>query len=208
MRYSQLIAASILLLGTSTMNAADNKSQKATSVAKATFAGGCFWCMQPPLDAQAGVISTVVGYEGGNTEHPTYEEVSSGRTGHLEAIEVVYDPKKVTYNQLLDIFWRQIDPTQVGGQFADHGSQYVTAVFYHNEEQKKAAELSKKNLNDSGLFDKPIVTAVLPAKTFWPAEEYHQKYYLKKTLHYKLYKQGSGREAFIEKKWGKDTLKH
>ncbi len=189
------------------MSAAE-KIQKTTSVAKATFAGGCFWCMQPPFDAHPGVISTVVGYSGGTKENPTYEEVTTGHTGHLEAIEVTYDPQKVSYAELLDIFWRQIDPTQDDGQFADRGSQYETAIFYHTEEQKKAAEASKKNLSDSKLFDKPIVTGIAPAKKFWPGEEYHQKYYLKKTLHYKLYKQGSGREAFIEKKWGKDTLKH
>jgi methionine-S-sulfoxide reductase len=196
------IAVLIFLLGCLTMGSANAKYQKAT------FAGGCFWCMQPPFDALPGVISTVVGYSGGHVDHPTYEDVSTGHTGHLEAIEVVYDPAKVTYNQLLDVFWRQIDPTQADGQFVDRGSQYATAIFFHDDEQKKLAEASKKNLNDSKLFDKPIVTGVVPAKPFWPAEEYHQKYYVKKTFHYKLYKQGSGREAFIEKKWGPDATKH
>lgn len=183
------------------MGATSNKTKKAT------FAGGCFWCMQPPFDAKEGVISTVVGYSGGQTDNPTYEAVSTGRTGHLEAIEVTYDPQKVSFTELVDIFWRQIDPTQADGQFADRGQQYTSAIFYQDDEEKKIAELSKKNLVNSGLFDKPIVTAVLPVKKFWPAEEYHQKYYLKKTFHYKMYKQGSGREAFIERKWGKEPVK-
>jgi methionine-S-sulfoxide reductase len=173
-----------------------------TKLKKATFAGGCFWCLQPPFDAKNGVVMTYVGYEGGHKDNPTYEEVSTGRTGHLEATEITYDPKKVSYEELLDIFWRQIDPTQADGQFADRGSQYVTAIFYHDEEQKKIAEKSKKNLTDSKLFDKPIATAILPATKFWPAEEYHQKYYLKKTMHYRMYKKGSGREGYIERTWG------
>lgn len=174
----------------------------AVQLKKATFAGGCFWCMQPHFDALEGVRNTVVGYTGGKTDNPTYEEISTGKTGHYEAIEMDYDPAKVTYETLIETFWRTIDPTQADGQFADRGSQYMTAIFFHDESQKTAAEKAKKELGASGLFDKPIATKILPAAKFWPAEEYHQKYYQKKTFHYKMYSKGSGREGFIEKVWG------
>lgn len=170
---------------------------------KGTFAGGCFWCMQPVFDKLKGVKSTTVGYTGGTQKNPTYEEVSSGRTGHTEAIEVTYDPSEITYPELLDAFWQSIDPTDPRGQFADKGSQYRTGVFYHNEEQKKAALTSKEKLAQSGTFDGPVVTEITPAATFYPAEEYHQKYYLKNSGHYSLYKVGSGRQGFLEKVWGK-----
>ena len=168
---------------------------------KATFAGGCFWCMQSPFDSLPGVASTLVGYCGGQDPNPTYEAVCGGRTGHLEAIEVVYDETKVPYAKLLDTFWRQIDPTQADGQFGDRGSQYLTAIFYHDAEQKAEAEKSKRELGASGRFDKPIATAILPAAPFYPAEEYHQKYYEKKTAHYKMYRVGSGRQPFIDENW-------
>jgi peptide methionine sulfoxide reductase msrA/msrB len=168
---------------------------------KATFAGGCFWCMQAPFDATPGVLSTLVGYTGGRTENPTYEEVCGGDTGHAEAIEVVYDPAKVAYEKLLDVFWRQVDPTTPNRQFADAGTQYRTAVYYHDEQQRSAAEASKKALGQSGRFDQPIVTEIAPAQTFYPAEENHQKYYQKRTLHYEMYKKGSGRQDFIERVW-------
>lgn len=169
---------------------------------KATFAGGCFWCLQPVFDRTKGVLSTAVGYTGGQTENPTYEQVCSGNTGHAEAIEVVFDPAAVGYEKLLDIFWRQIDPTALNRQFADGGTQYRTAIFCHGEEQKRLALKSKEELAASGRFADPIVTEIVPAPKFYPAEEYHQKYYEKRTLHYKLYRAASGRDRFIEKNWG------
>lgn len=169
---------------------------------KATFAGGCFWCMESPFDKMKGVVSTTVGYTGGRTENPTYEEVSSGATGHAEAIEILFDPAQVSYAELLDVFWRLIDPTARNRQFADTGSQYRTAIFYHTEEQKRQAEESRARLAKSGKFTAPLVTEIVPASTFYPAEEYHQDYYLKNPLRYKLYFSGSGRESFLQSLWG------
>ena len=176
-----------------------------THLEKATFAGGCFWCMQPFFDHTKGVISTVVGYTGGHTENPTYEEVSSGETGHAESIEITYDPKIVTYEKLLDLFWHNIDPTAVNSQFVDEGTQYRSAIFYHNDEQKRIAEQSKAALAASGRFDKPIATEIVPATVFYPAEEYHQKYYEKSTANYNMYHDHSGREEFIDEHWGKNN---
>jgi methionine-S-sulfoxide reductase len=173
------------------------------SLKRAVFAGGCFWCMQPSFDRVAGVVTTTVGYTGGDKPDPSYEEVFSGRTGHVEAIEVIYDPAKVAYVQLLDIFWKSIDPTDPGGQFADKGSQYKTAVFFADEDEKRMAEDSRAELAASGKFKEPLATEVRPLKPFYPAEEYHQHYYLKNVLHYKMYKKGSGREDFITRTWGK-----
>ncbi len=170
---------------------------------KATFAGGCFWCMQPFLDHTKGVRSTVVGYTGGHTANPTYEEVSSGDTGHAEAIEITFDPKEVAYAHLLEVFFQNIDPTAVNSQFADHGTQYRTAVFYHGEAQKAAAEKAKADLAASGRFDGPIATEIVEATTFYPAEEYHQKFYQKSSMHYKIYSEGSGRHQYLDKVWGK-----
>lgn len=170
---------------------------------KATFAGGCFWCIQPVFDKRKGVVSTSVGYTGGTKEDPTYEEVSAGRTGHAEAIEVVYDPTQVSYAELLEAFWQSIDPTDPRGQFADKGSQYRTAIFFHHEEQKRLALESKEKLAKSSKFEEPIVTDIVPASKFYKAEEYHQKYYLKNAGHYYLYKKGSGREDFLKTVWGK-----
>lgn len=172
---------------------------------KATFAGGCFWCMQPPFDKLEGVVATTVGYSGGDEFNPTYEEVAYGRTGHYEAIEVVYDPKRVSYEKLLEVFWINIDPTQEDGQFADRGGHYMTAIIYHNEEQKKLAEKSKEDLEKSGKFSKPIVTFIEPFKSFYKAEDYHQNYYEKNPIHYNMYKKGSGRQGFINRMWGDET---
>jgi methionine-S-sulfoxide reductase len=169
---------------------------------KATFAGGCFWCMQPPFDGLQGVISTCVGYTAGLTPDPTYQAVCSGATGHAEAIEVVYDPKQISYAQLLEVFWRNIDPTASDRQFCDAGTQYRTAVFYHNEEQRRLAQASKDALERSGNFSRPIVTEILPAPTFYEAEDYHQDYYQKAPLRYGMYKRGSGREDFLHRVWG------
>ncbi|MBF0122949.1 MAG: peptide-methionine (S)-S-oxide reductase MsrA [Candidatus Omnitrophica bacterium] len=170
---------------------------------KAIFAGGCFWCMQPPFDQIPGVVETTVGYTGGRNPNPTYEEVSRGDSGHVEAIEVTYDPAATDFNQLLSIFWQTIDPTDTGGQFADQGTQYKSAIFYMDEGQKNLAEASKNILAASGRFKKPIATQILPAQPFYSAEEYHQKYYKKNVLHYNLYKKGSGREEFLKRTWEK-----
>lgn len=168
---------------------------------KATFAGGCFWCLQPPLDQLKGVKATVVGYTGGTKENPTGEEVYLGKTGHFEAIQVFYDHQEVSYETLLDTFWRQIDPTDAGGQFADRGRSYMTAIFYHTDEQKKQAEASKVALENEHRFPGEIVTQILPAAAFYPAEEYHQNYYKKEPEHYYYYSEGSGRKDFIRKNW-------
>jgi peptide methionine sulfoxide reductase msrA/msrB len=168
---------------------------------QATFAGGCFWCMEPPFEELEGVSEVVSGYMGGKKVNPTYKEVSSGRTGHREVIQVTYEPSKVTYEELLEVFWRQIDPTDSSGQFADKGSQYKTAIFYHTGEQKRLAEESKKRLEESGRFKKPVVTEILKASTFYKAEDYHQDYYKICPIKYAAYKKGSGRTKFIAEKW-------
>jgi len=177
----------------------------------ATFAGGCFWCMVTPFDEMPGIHKVVSGYTGGHKENPTYEEVCSGNTGHLEAVQITYDPEIFPYQKLLDLYWPQIDPTDDGGQFADRGASYRAAIFYHNDEQKRLAEQSKKELEESGRFKHPIVTQILPAAPFYPAEEYHQDFHKKNPLHYKRYRIGSGREAFIKNNWrdlpSKDDLK-
>ncbi|GGE29246.1 peptide-methionine (R)-S-oxide reductase [Pullulanibacillus camelliae] len=167
----------------------------------ATFAGGCFWCMVKPFDEQPGIHQVLSGYTGGRTENPTYEEVTTGETGHVEAVQITFDPNIFPYTKLLDIYWTQIDPTDEGGQFHDRGSSYKTAIFYHNEEQKQAAEASKQALEASGRFNKPIVVPILPAQTFYPAEDYHQDYYKKNPMHYERYHEGSGRRAFIDEHW-------
>lgn len=169
----------------------------------ALLAGGCFWCMQQPFDQVSGVVKTVVGYSGGDEPNPTYSQVSGHKTGHRESIEITYDPSKVSYDQLLDVFWHNINPTQADGQFADIGLSYQAAIFYSDDEQKKVAEASKEKLAASGKFQKPIVTEIIPAKKFYPAEEYHQKYYLKNPAEYDAYHVGSGRAGFLEKVWGK-----
>jgi peptide methionine sulfoxide reductase msrA/msrB len=169
--------------------------------ARATFAGGCFWCMEPPFEKMEGVKDVVSGYIGGHEKNPTYKSVSAGGTGHLEAVEVHYDPDKVAYADLLDVFWRQIDPTDGGGQFVDRGDQYLSAVFTHDEEQKRLALESREALGKSGRFDGPIVTAIRPAEPFTRAEEYHQDYYKKSPVRYKYYRWGSGRDQFLKKAW-------
>lgn len=168
----------------------------------ATFAGGCFWCMEPPFEKKKGVLEALSGYTGGSKLDPTYEDVGSGSTGHAEAIQVSYDPSLISYSELLDIFWRNIDPTQADGQFVDQGNQYRSEIFTNNEEQRKIAEESKKKLAASGRFKKPLVTKVTAASKFYPAEEYHQDFYCKSPVRYKGYRYGSGRDAFIEKVWG------
>ncbi len=168
----------------------------------ATFAGGCFWCMVKPFDEQPGIYSVVSGYTGGTKENPTYEEVCSETTGHYEAVQITFDPEVFPYEELLKLYWQQIDPTDPGGQFYDRGQSYQTAIFYHDEQQRQLAEESKRKLEESGQFSKPIATKILPAKTFYPAETYHQGYYKKNPERYNAYHKGSGREAFIKGHWG------
>jgi peptide methionine sulfoxide reductase msrA/msrB len=170
-------------------------------VEKAIFAGGCFWCMEPPFEELDGVDQVLAGYAGGDTENPTYEEVSSGRTGHYEAVQIVYDPEIISYEELLDVYWRQIDPTDGGGQFADRGPQYRTAIFYYDQKQKELAEESMLRLEQSGKYDKPIVTQILPYKNFYVAEDYHQDFYETNPDRYGTYKYYSGRESFLKEKW-------
>jgi peptide-methionine (S)-S-oxide reductase len=172
------------------------------NLATATFAGGCFWCMEPPFDKLDGVISTTSGYAGGQKKNPTYQEVSAGTTGHTESVQVLFDPAKVSYSQLLEVFWHNIDPLTPNAQFCDHGSQYRTAIFYHNEEQKRLAETSKQQLAQSGRFTQPIVTEIVPAGEFYPAEDYHQDYYQKNPIRYKFYRYNCGRDQRLAELWG------
>lgn len=171
----------------------------------ATFAGGCFWCMVKPFDELPGIHGIVSGYTGGHVENPTYEQVKTGTTGHYEAVQITYDPDVFPYQKLLNLYWPQIDPTDDGGQFIDRGPQYRTAIFYHTEEQKKLAEQSKKEVEESGRFNKPIVTEILPATAFYPAEDYHQDFYKKNPKAYKQERVESGRDAFIEENWGEKS---
>ena len=178
------------------------QQDKSAEYAKATFAGGCFWCMEPPYDKLEGVISTTSGYIGGDKKNPTYQEVSAGVTGHTEAVEVLYDPSVVDYQTLLDVFWKNIDPLVKDRQFCDVGDQYRTGIFYHDHRQQQLAEASKQKLTDSGRFDQPIVTEIVQAGTFYPAEEYHQDYYQKNPLRYKYYRFSCGRDNRLEELWG------
>jgi len=178
-----------------------------TGSARATFAGGCFWCMEPPFDKLDGVISTTSGYTGGTKKDPTYDEVSAGTTGHTEAVEIVYDPAKIDYQKLLDVFWHNIDPVTANRQFCDRGTQYRSAIFYHDAEQKRLAETSKEALDASGRLGKPIVTEIVAAGTFYPAEEYHQDYYEKNPVRYNYYRYQCGRDARLKELWGDDAGK-
>ena len=190
------IIALIVAVGCAALTAqADTKT--------AVFAGGCFWCMQPPFDHAKGVTQTVVGYTGGKKETANYNLVSAHKTQHRESIEVTYDPAQISYDQLLDIFWHNINPTQADGQFHDIGLSYQAAIYYADDEEKKEAEASKEKLGKSGHFDKPIVTEILPRMPFYPAEEYHQKYYLKNPEAFEAYHVGSGRVSYLESIWGK-----
>src|SRR5213595_868698 len=195
-----LLIGSAVLIGTSVIADAPQNSSVATTKT-AVFAGGCFWCIQPAFDKAKGVIKTVVGYSGGTEPNPTYELVSSEKTGYRESIEITYDPTKISFDQLLDIYWRQIDPTQADGQFTDIGSSYRAAIFYSNNEEKGIAEASKEKLARSGKFDKPIVTEILPAMKFYPAEAHHQKYYQQNPEHFEAFEHGSGRVSFKKKTW-------
>ncbi|MED4603087.1 peptide-methionine (S)-S-oxide reductase MsrA [Paenibacillus validus] len=178
-----------------------------TKTELATFAGGCFWCMVSPFEERPGIVSIVSGYTGGHTTNPTYQEVCTDTTGHAEAVQITFEPDVFPYEELLELFWQQIDPTDAGGQFCDRGSSYRTAIFYHTEAQRQAAEASKRQLQESGRFDRPIVTPIEPAGTFYPAEEYHQDYHKKNPLRYKMYRRGSGRDDFLKTHWSTDQDK-
>ena len=181
---------------------ASRQQTSAEGYRTATFAGGCFWCMEPPFDELPGVVSTTSGYTGGQTKNPTYEEVSAGRTGHAEVVEVVYDPAKISYEQLLNVFWQNIDPVTPNRQFCDVGSQYRSAIFYHGDDQKLLAEKSKRAIENSGRFDKPIATEIHPAGPFYRAEEYHQDYYKKNPIRFNFYKFTCGRARRLAELWG------
>lgn len=176
-----------------------DKTEKQKAIS--TVAGGCFWCMEPPFDAEPGVLETVVGYTGGSVEHPTYEQVSDGGTGHVETIQIVYDPTIVSYERLLEIFWENIDPLDPDGQFCDKGSQYRSAIFYHNAAQKELAEASKKKIEENGSLPRPIVTEIVAASTFFPAEDYHQDYYKKNPIRYKFYRYACRRDNRLAELW-------
>jgi peptide methionine sulfoxide reductase msrA/msrB len=187
----------VMIMASIGMSPLMSRAQSDTAV----FAGGCFWCMQPPFEQIDGVIKVTAGYTGGHTANPTYEEVCSGTTGHYEAVEVVFNPSVVSYEKLLEVFWRNIDPTDPQGQFSDKGLQYHTAIFHHGDHQRQLAESSKDALRKSGKFSNPIVTKIAPAGVFYKAEDYHQEYYRTSPLRYKMYKIGSGRDQFIHKTW-------
>ena len=176
---------------------------KEVPMKKATFGGGCFWCMEHPFESLPGVTNVVSGYSGGTVENPTYDQVKGGKTGHAESVQITYDPQKISYRELLNIYWRNIDPTQKNGQFNDQGSQYRTVIFYHSEEQRREAVSSKKDLEKSPIFQKPIVTEISPYTRFYPAEDYHQNFYKKNSIRYKFYRRLSGRDSFINKTWEK-----
>jgi peptide-methionine (S)-S-oxide reductase len=192
----------LLLLLTLPVNAETASPETDPGYRKATFAGGCFWCMEPPFDALDGVISTTSGYTGGHKQDPTYKEVSRGGSGHTEAVQIVYDPKQISYAELLDVYWHNIDPADPQGQFCDKGSQYRSEIFYHDDEQKKLAAQSKAALIELKPFTGDVVTAITPATIFYPAEDYHQDYYIKNPVRYKFYRYGCGRDKRLEDLWG------
>jgi len=198
----RLLACLFALSVTTAFAQTSGAKPAAGPTSRATFAGGCFWCMEPPFDKLDGVISTTSGYTGGRTKNPTYQEVSGGVTGHAEAVQVVYDPAKVTYAKLLGVFWRNIDPTVKDQQFCDIGSQYRTGIFYYSDEQKREAEAAKAQLEKTKPFKAAIVTEITAAGEFYPAEEYHQDYYLKNPIRYKFYRLNCGRDARLKELWG------
>jgi len=204
MRRSAVLA--VLALSVAALALAAGVRAPKPVLARATFAGGCFWCMEPPFEKIRGVASVTSGYTGGQEVDPTYEQVSSGRTGHAEAVEILYDPAKVTYAQLLDVFWHDIDPLQADGQFCDHGRQYRTAIYTHDAEQKQLAEQSKAQV--MAKFQKPIVTEIVPAARFYPAEEYHQDFYKRNPVRYFTYRAGCGRDRRLKELWGADAGGH
>ena len=199
-RFAAPLVAAVLLTVSGTGLAQTGES---ATTAVATFAGGCFWCMEPPYDELDGVISTTSGYTDGETQNPTYQQVSAGLTGHTEAVQVVYDPGKVSFETLVEVFWRNIDPTDGDGQFCDRGSPYRPALFYHDEAQRAVAERSLAKLEKDKPFTEAIVVPIVAASTFWPAEDYHQNYYQRNPIRYKFYRNGCRRDQRLEQLWGK-----
>jgi peptide-methionine (S)-S-oxide reductase len=197
-----LILFTGVFAGAITSADASGRDSGGRGLAKAAFAGGCFWCMEHPFDELAGVISVTSGYTGGQKKNPTYEEVSAGGTGHAESVQIIYDPGRISYEKLLDVFWRNIDPTTPNRQFCDSGNQYRSAIFYYSETQKKLAMASKQTLERSKPFKGPIVTQIVPAGDFYPAEEYHQHFYKKNPIRYRFYRQGCGRDKRLRELWG------
>ncbi len=210
---SAILLIGIVLFGFQKSNDKQAKNEEKSTLMKteskgyktATFAGGCFWCVESDFEKVDGVIEVISGYTGGEEPNPTYKQVASGGTSHTEAVQITYDPDKITYKELLDVLWRHMDPTDAGGQFVDRGSQYRPAIFYHDEEQKRIAEESRAELEKSRRFSKPIATEIVPLTKFYPAEEYHQDYYSKNPLRYKMYRYGSGRDQFLKSKWGDEA---
>ena len=204
MRFISLFFLTLLVSCTSQPETPKTKvsPQDLAQAQKALFAGGCFWCMEPPFDKMDGVLSTTSGFAGGTEVNPSYKDVASGKTGHIESVLIHFDPKKVTFAQLLKTYWKQINPTDSGGQFVDRGPHYRPVVFYYDDKQKTEAEKSKKELSQSGKFKKPITVEILKATEFYSAEDYHQDYYQKNPLRYKYYRRGSGRDQYLEKIWG------
>lgn len=180
----------------------EGSSAEMEGLAKATFAGGCFWCMEPPFDKIDGVVSTISGYAGGRVKNPTYKQVSAGGTGHAEVVQITYDPEKVSYEKLLEVYWHNVDPTDAGGQFCDRGNQYRSTIFTHDETQRRLATASKEELEESGRLSKPVVTEIEPLDAFYPAEDYHQDFYEKNPTRYKSYRFGCGRDRVLKKLWG------
>jgi peptide-methionine (S)-S-oxide reductase len=201
------VLAALLLAAASVLaqSAPPAGDKSGSGLAVATFAGGCFWCMEPPYDAIDGVVSTVSGFMGGRTPNPTYQQVTAGGTGHIEVVHVTYDPQKVSFEKLLEVYWRNIDPYDAGGQFCDRGESYTTAIFAHTAEQKRLAEASKAALAATGPLKQPIATVVRDAGPFTPAEDYHQDYYIKNPLRYKFYRYNCGRDQRLQEIWGKPT---
>ena len=197
------LGAYIAAQGEDTPAVSDTEA-KLKELSVATFAGGCFWCMEGPFDKLEGVVSTTSGYTGGQTENPTYKQVSGGGTGHTEAVQIVYDESKISYETLLDVFWVNHDPTEANGQFCDKGDHYRPGIFYHNEEQRKLAESSKQHIEQVKTFSQSVVTEITVADTFYPAEEYHQDYYIKNPFRYKFYRYGCGRDSRLQQLWGSE----
>lgn len=193
----------VVLAATAVAQTEAPKAEADRKLEVATFASGCFWCTESDFDKVKGVVETTSGYMGGTTPDPTYEQVSTGTTGHAEVLQLKYDPREVTYEELLDVYWRNVDPLDGGGQFCDRGSQYRPAIFYHTEEQKRLADTSKTTLEESGRFDQPIAVEITTASTFTPAEDYHQDFYLRNPVRYTFYRIGCGRDARLEALWGK-----
>ena len=202
-RFSAMWSGAMIIVIVVLLNVLSHSVVESGETARAYFAGGCFWCMEEAFEKVDGVIAVVSGYMGGTLQSPSYEEVSAGRTGHAESVEVLYDPSKLTYNQLLEAFWRNVDPITANAQFCDHGTQYRAVIFYQNDQEKRFAEESKQAIDQSKRFNQPIVTQIVMASQFYAAEEYHQDFYKKNPIRYKFYKYNCGRAQRLDELWGK-----